>query len=82
MTSSSLPSAADYQRLGRALRVIRRRAGLSQRALSEALEVRSEFVSACERGARALKWHKLTEWLEVCGATIGDLAKLLEADSD
>jgi transcriptional regulator with XRE-family HTH domain len=80
ISTSPMPSAGEYERLGRTLRVIRRKAGITQRQLGEQLGLRSEFVSAVERGTRGIRWHRLVDWLSVCNSSYAELAQLLEAD--
>jgi transcriptional regulator with XRE-family HTH domain len=76
----TLPNTTDYERLGRVLRTIRRKASLTQRQLGEAIDLRSEFISSIERGRRGLRWHRLLEWLAACGSDLRELVDLLEAD--
>jgi XRE family transcriptional regulator, fatty acid utilization regulator len=74
MTNPSLPSAAEYAALGRALRDLRRGAGLTQAEAAELVGIRSTFVSLIERGQRGMRWHTLQAMLRAYGADLRDLA--------
>jgi transcriptional regulator with XRE-family HTH domain len=52
-------NAAEYVALGQALRVLRRRAGLTQAQAAERIGIRSQFVSEVERGHRGMRWHMI-----------------------
>lgn len=78
MPSPNLPNSDDYAELGAALRRLRETAGLTQAQLAERVGVRSQFVSAVERGERGPRWDTLRRWLAACGATLRDLADVLE----
>ena len=78
MTNPSLPSAAEYAALGRALRELRRSAGLTQKQAAEIVGIRSTFVSLIERGERGMRWHTLLAMLRAYGASLQDLADALD----
>jgi transcriptional regulator with XRE-family HTH domain len=78
MTNPSLPSAAEYAALGRAMRELRRTAGLTQRQAAEIIGIRSTFVSLIERGERGMRWHTLMALLRAYGADLRNLADALE----
>jgi transcriptional regulator with XRE-family HTH domain len=78
MTNPSLPSAAEYAALGRALRELRRSAGLTQVEAAEIVGIRSTFVSLIERGERGMRWHTLLAMLRAYGADLRDLADALD----
>jgi transcriptional regulator with XRE-family HTH domain len=78
MTNPSLPSAAEYAALGRAMRELRRTAGLTQKQAAEIVGIRSTFVSLIERGERGMRWHTLTALLRAYGADLRNLADALE----
>jgi transcriptional regulator with XRE-family HTH domain len=78
MTNPSLPSAAEYVALGRALRELRRSAGLTQKQAAEIIGIRSTFVSLIERGQRGMRWHTLLAMLRAYGADLRALADALE----
>ncbi len=78
MTNPSLPSAAEYAALGRAMRELRRAAGLTQVEAAQMLDIRSTFVSLIERGERGMRWHTLQALLRTYGADLRDLADALD----
>jgi transcriptional regulator with XRE-family HTH domain len=78
MTNPSLPSAAEYAALGRALRELRRSAGLTQVEAAEIVGIRSTFVSLIERGERGMRWHTLLAMLRAYGADLRGLADALD----
>lgn len=78
MTSPKLPNAAEYEALGGALRVLRRKAGLTQHQAAERIGIRAQFVSEVERGRRGMRWHTLTATVRVYGATLKQLAEEIE----
>jgi transcriptional regulator with XRE-family HTH domain len=63
--------------LGRALRLIRRKRGFTQKALAERLGTRAEHISAMERAVRGVKWRTLLAWLDACDSSLAELAKLI-----
>lgn len=78
MTNPSLPSAAEYAALGRALKQLRRSAGLTQQQAAELIGIRSTFVSLIERGERGMRWHTLLAMLRAYGADLRALADALD----
>jgi transcriptional regulator with XRE-family HTH domain len=78
VTSPKLPNAAEYEVLGRALRTLRRKAGLTQRQAAERVGIRSQFVSEVERGRRGMRWHTLTATVRAYKATLKQLADEIE----
>ncbi len=81
MTDPELPSAADYIALGRALRTMRRRAGLTQVQTAEQVGMRDTFISQIENGHRGMRWHSLLAFLNAYDSSLRELAELIEADS-
>jgi transcriptional regulator with XRE-family HTH domain len=81
MTNPSLPSAAEYAALGRALRELRRSAGLTQVEAAELVGIRSTFVSLIERGQRGMRWHTLLAFLRAYGTDLHGLADALDAEN-
>jgi transcriptional regulator with XRE-family HTH domain len=80
VTSPKLPNTAEYEALGRALRTLRRKAGLTQRQAAERIGIRSQFVSEVERGRRGMRWHTLTATVRAYDATLADLAREYERE--
>jgi transcriptional regulator with XRE-family HTH domain len=78
MSNPRLPSADEYAALGRALRELRRKAGLTQAEAGEIVGIRSTFVSLVERGQRGVRWHTLQAMLRAYGADLRALADALE----
>jgi transcriptional regulator with XRE-family HTH domain len=78
MSNPRLPSADEYAALGRALRELRRQAGLTQVQAAEIVGIRSTFVSLIERGERGMRWHTLLAFLRAYGADLRDLADALD----
>jgi transcriptional regulator with XRE-family HTH domain len=78
MTNPSLPSAAEYAALGRALKELRRSAGLTQKQAAEIIGIRSTFVSLIERGQRGMRWHTLLAMLRAYDADLRTLADALD----
>ena len=78
MAGSKLPHADDYRRLGHALRLLRRRAGMTQREAASTVGIRSEFVSEVERGNRGLRWHMLVALVNAYRSSLAELAKEIE----
>jgi transcriptional regulator with XRE-family HTH domain len=71
-------SAGEYAALGRALRDLRRTAGLTQAQVAETVGIRSTFVSLIERGERGMRWHTLLAFLRAYEADLHQLADTLE----
>jgi len=78
MTATELPSAGEYAALGRALKALRRRAGLTQVEAAETAGIRSTFVSQIERGQRGARWHTLQALLRAYHADLRTLQEHIE----
>jgi transcriptional regulator with XRE-family HTH domain len=74
MANPKLPAAEEYAALGRALRELRRSAGLTQQQAAEIVGIRSTFVSLIERGERGMRWHTLLAMLRAYDADLNQLA--------
>lgn len=81
MNNPRLPSADEYLALGRALRELRRSAGLTQVQVAEIVGIRSTFVSLIERGERGMRWHTLLAFLRAYDADLRALAAALDRQS-
>ncbi len=68
----------EYLALGRALAVLRHRAGLTQVEAGQAVDVGSTYISAVERGHKGMSWKTLNALLRAYGATLRDLADEIE----
>lgn len=69
----------DQLALGRALRGLRERAGITQEQLAARLTIDPTYVSQVERGRRGVRWHTALRFLRALEATLGDLATEIEA---
>jgi len=78
MVNPDLPSAERYATLGRALRALRKRAGLTQVEAAETIGIRSTFVSQIERGERGMRWHTLMAHLDAYHADLRLLGETIE----
>lgn len=68
----------DYVALGSALRVLRRRAGLTQAQAGERVQVRNTHISSIERGERGASYGLLVSLLRVYGSSLAELAREIE----
>jgi transcriptional regulator with XRE-family HTH domain len=70
------PSAAEQDQiaLGRALRQLRKRAGLTQEEMGDRLHTDANLVGRIERGQRGIRWHTLQRLLRVLDADLHQLA--------
>jgi len=71
-------SAADYVTLGRALRALRDRAGLTQEQLAGRVEVGATYISQVENGHRGVRWHTLLSFLAALDTDLHQLAGAIE----
>lgn len=68
----------DQLALGRALRRLRERAGITQDQLATRLAIDPTYVSQVERGRRGVRWHTVLRFLRALEATLVDLATEIE----
>jgi len=64
----------DYLALGRAMRALRRKAGLTQAEAAAAVGVRNTHISSAELGYRGLSYKTLIGLLDTYGYDLADLA--------
>lgn len=64
--------------LGRALRSLRRRAGITQEELGARVGIDPTYVSRVEGGRINLRWGTLQRFLRALDATLADLAAEVE----
>lgn len=64
--------------LGRALRVLRKQAGLTQEELAARLGAHPTFVGRLERGLRGAHWRTVMRILVALGADLHQLADAIE----
>jgi transcriptional regulator with XRE-family HTH domain len=75
MTPSRRQTDDDpYVILGRALRALRRQAGLTQEELAIRVDVGATYVSQVENGHRGVRWHTLLGFLRALDADLRQLA--------
>ena len=67
--------------LGRALRALRDRAGLTQEQLADRLQMDATYVSRIERGRRGVQWLTVQRFLRALDASLGDLAAVIDESS-
>lgn len=60
--------------LGRALRILRDRAGVTQEQLAALLEMDATYISRIERGRRGVQWLTVQRFLRALDADLHQLA--------
>ena len=80
--ADSSTAAQDQLALGRALSQLRHHAGLTQEQVADQLGADATFVSRIERGKRGIRWPTLIRFLRVLGASLSDLAAIIEKADD
>jgi transcriptional regulator with XRE-family HTH domain len=71
-------STQDRLILGRALRALRERSGLTQKALAQRAATSEAYVSHVETGRLDLRWHTLRRLLRALDASVSDLGDALD----
>jgi transcriptional regulator with XRE-family HTH domain len=69
-----MPSPNRQARLGRAVRTIRNRQGMTQEDLAAAADLHPTYVSDVERGARNPSWDVVARLAEGMGVPTTDIA--------
>jgi transcriptional regulator with XRE-family HTH domain len=64
--------------LGRALRVLRERSGLTQKALAERAGTSEAYISHAETGRLDVRWHTLRRLLRALDADLRQLASAID----
>ncbi|MGH2878387.1 MAG: helix-turn-helix domain-containing protein [Solirubrobacteraceae bacterium] len=64
----------DRRSVGGALRTLRRRADLTQEALSTRSGIDVTYISQVENGRRGVRWHTVMRLLRAMGMRVSDLA--------
>jgi len=72
----------DQLLLGRALRELRHKAGMTQEQVAEQLGADATLVSRIERGTRGVRWHTLQRFLRVLGADLHELARAVDSSKN
>jgi transcriptional regulator with XRE-family HTH domain len=70
----------DLLALGRALRQLRQRRGLSQEQLGERVGIHAGYISRIERGHRGIQWLTLRRFLVALETDLRDFAVALERE--
>ena len=68
----------DSHTLGRAIRVLRGRAGITQKVLAERVGTSEAYVSNIEGGRRDARWSTVIRLLHALGADVHQLADAIE----
>lgn len=71
-------AARDHETVGRALRALRQRAGLTQKALATKTGIDLTYISQVENGHRGVRWHTVMRLLRGIGVTVTDLAQEID----
>jgi len=75
MDDQSTDPIADARRaLGRALRELRKQAGLTQKELGSRANANDTYISQVETGLRDIRWSTVTRLLIALDLTVADLA--------
>jgi transcriptional regulator with XRE-family HTH domain len=69
----------DQLILGRALRALRKQAGITQEQLAERLAVDPTFVGRLERGQRGAHWRTIRRILAALDTGVGEFATEIDA---
>ena len=72
----------DYKRLGERIREERRKLGLTQAQLAEAVDISDTYMGAIERGERSLTLDTLVRLVNRLGVTVDYLLTDSVTDSD
>lgn len=80
--SQGQPDDDAYVILGRALRELRDRAGLTQEALASRVDVGATYISQVENGHRGVRWHTLLRFLRALDADLRQLADAIDHAQD
>lgn len=75
-------STRDHRTLGRALRELRDRAGLTQEELGARAGIGASYLSQLENGHRGVSWHSVTRLLDGIGADLHQLADAIDQAKD
>jgi transcriptional regulator with XRE-family HTH domain len=70
-------ATSDLRVLGRALRILRTRAGLTQLQLGERVGLGKPYISRIENGRLDIRWSTLTGLLREMGSSLSELQQAL-----
>lgn len=75
----STPDAEQDQAiLGRALRELRDRAGITQGELAARMGIDLTYISRIERGKRGVRWHTVLRFLAALDSNLHELADAVD----
>jgi transcriptional regulator with XRE-family HTH domain len=77
-TQDTTDAIRDQIVLGRALRELRDKAGLTQGELAARMGIDLTYVSRVERGKRGVRWHTVLRFLRALDAKLGELTAAVE----
>ena len=76
------PNSPDAERdqiiLGRALRGLRDRAGITQSELAARMGIDLTYISRIERGKRGVRWHTVLRFLAALDSDLHELADAVD----
>jgi transcriptional regulator with XRE-family HTH domain len=75
---NSDPIVEARSALGRALRELRKQAGLTQKELGLKASANDTYISQVESGQRDIRWSTITRLLMALEVTVADLATAVE----
>lgn len=81
-TPDSSDAAADPLALGRALRKLRQRAGITQLELATRASTDDTYISQVEKGHVDVRWQTTMRLLRALDANLLDLAATIAEDDD
>jgi transcriptional regulator with XRE-family HTH domain len=76
------PIADARRALGRALRELRKQAGLTQKELGSRASANDTYISQVETGLRDIRWSTVTRLLIALELTVADLAAAIERQEE
>jgi transcriptional regulator with XRE-family HTH domain len=72
----------DPHTLGRAIRILREQAGITQKVLADRVGTSEAYVSNIEGGRRDARWSTIIRFLHALGSDLRQLADAIERDND
>jgi transcriptional regulator with XRE-family HTH domain len=82
LSQPSDDAAQDHRALGRAIRELRKRAGLTQEEVAARARIGATYLSQLENGHRGVRWHSVTRLLRALDADLHQLADAIDAQPD
>jgi transcriptional regulator with XRE-family HTH domain len=78
-TAETTEALSDQRALGRALRELRKRAGITQDALAARAGTDDTYISRVEHGRIGVRWHTIMRLLRALEVSLSDLAGEIDA---